>query len=101
MANENAYQAGLIKRIKERFDGAIVLKNDSRYKQGIPDWLVLYKDKWATLECKADKKSTKRPNQDIWVDKMNDMSFAAFIWPENEEEVLDALERSLKGHKKG
>lgn len=93
---ERNYQKGLIQRIKKRFPGSIVMKLDAKYKQGIPDWLVLYKDKWATLECKADKKSTKRPNQDIWVDKMNDMSFSSFIYPDNEEEVLNEMERSFK-----
>ena len=96
MANENAYQAGLIKRIKERFEGAIVLKNDSRYKQGIPDLTVFYEDKWAALECKKEKNSSHRPNQDYYVAQLDEMSFARIIFPENAEEVLDEMERSFK-----
>lgn len=94
--NENVYQRSLIKKIKEKFKGCIVLKNDSSYIQGIPDLLVLYKDKWAALECKKDAKSKHRPNQDYYVEKMNDMSFARFIYPENEKEVLDDLEGTFK-----
>ena len=98
--NENKYQMTLKKKIKDRLPEAIVLKNDPNYIQGIPDLLILYKNKWAALETKKDENAKHRPNQDYYVEKMNDMSFASFIWPENEEEVLDALERSLKRHKK-
>ena len=93
---ENKYQAGLIKRIKERFDGVIVLKNDSSYKQGIPDLTVLYKNHWAALECKQDEKSSHRPNQDYYISKMDDMSFARFISPENEEGVLNEMEQAFE-----
>ena len=93
---ERNFQGKLIKEIKSRFDGCIVLKNDAGYKQGIPDLLILYKSNWAALECKKDKNSSKRPNQDYYVAKMNDMSFAAFIYPENMEVVLNDMERSLR-----
>jgi hypothetical protein len=94
---ENRYQSQLIKRIKDRFPGSIVLKNDASYKQGIPDLTVLCGDKWATLEVKQSEDAKHRPNQDFYVDKMNSMSFSSFISPENEQEVLDAMERSFNG----
>ena len=72
------------------------MKLDPDYIQGIPDLLVLYKDKWATLECKKSAKASKRPNQEHYVKKMNDMSFSAFIFPENKEEVLDELQQSFE-----
>lgn len=93
--NENAYQAYLIKCIEKRFQGSIVLKNDPNYKQGIPDLTVLYNDRWATLEVKKSKDASKRPNQDYYVERMSNMSYSSFIYPENEEEVLDAMARSL------
>ena len=39
---ESAFQAKLIREIKKRFPGAIVLKNDPNYIQGFPDLTVLY-----------------------------------------------------------
>lgn len=95
MVKESTFQASLIKELKNRFPGSIVLKNDPTYIQGIPDLIVLYKDKWATLECKKDKHASKQPNQEYYVNAMNSMSYSAFIFPENKEEVLDEMERAL------
>ena len=88
---ENKFQAKLIKELKDTFPGCIVMKNDSSYIQGIPDLLVLYKDKWASLECKKSAEERKRPNQDHYVKKMNEMSFSSFIYPENKKEVMNEL----------
>ena len=93
---ENDFQSDLIKEIYERFPGCIVMKNDAGYLQGIPDLTVLYKNKWATLEDKREENAAHRPNQDWYVSKMNDMSFSAFIYPENKEEVLNEMERSFQ-----
>lgn len=93
---ESQFQAKLIKDLKKRFPGCIVLKSDSGYLQGIPDLLILYKNKWATLECKQSIDSKKQPNQVYYVDRMNEMSFARFICPENKEEVLHDLQRSFE-----
>lgn len=93
---ESSFQAGLIKELKEKFPGCVVLKNDANYIQGIPDLTVLYKDKWAALECKKSKKEKQQPNQDYYVNKLNGMSYASFIFPENKEEVLNELEQSFE-----
>ena len=93
---ESKFQANLIKKIKAMFKGCIVMKNDSSYIQGIPDLLVLYKDKWASLECKKTSIAAKRPNQEYYVGLMNEMSFSRFISPENEEEVLRDLSKTFK-----
>ena len=96
MAKESTYQSKLIKKLKQRFNDCIILKTDPKYKQGVPDLLLLYKDKWASLEVKASADSSHRPNQDYYVDKMKGMSYAAFIYPENEEVVLNELERTFE-----
>ncbi len=93
---ESKFQHTLIQELESRFPGCIVMKNDSSYIQGIPDLLILWKNKWASLECKKTQKSKHQPNQEYYVEKMNNMSFSAFIFPENKEEVLDDLERSFK-----
>lgn len=95
MTDENKYKTGLIKRIKKRFPGSVVFHLDSSERQGVPDLLVLYENKWAALEGKKHAKASKRPNQDYYVDKYNKMSFARVIFPENEREVLDDMERSF------
>lgn len=93
---ERNYQAKLIKKIKDQFPGCIVMKNDSSYIQGIPDLLVLYRDKWASLEVKRSATASHRPNQEYYVDLMDGMSFSRFISPENEEEVLHEMESALR-----
>lgn len=89
---ESKFQSELIRELKDRFPESIVLKNDSSYIQGIPDLTIFYFDRWATLECKKDRRANHQPNQDYYVDLMNRMSFSAFIYPENKEEVLDELD---------
>lgn len=93
---ENNFQRKLKKEIKERYPDCYVLKNDPTINQGIPDLTILYKDKWASLEVKKDKAAAKRPNQSIHVARMNDMSYAAFIYPENKEDVLHELDRHFE-----
>lgn len=88
---ENKFQANLIKKLKRLYPECFIMKNDSSYMQGVPDLLVLNKDKWATLECKKSANARHQPNQDYYVGKMNEMSFSRFIFPENEQEVLDEL----------
>lgn len=92
---ESDFQGKLIKDIKEMLPGCIVIKNDPNYLQGIPDLTILHGSKWASLECKKAKNANKQPNQEYYVDKMNEMSFSRFIYPENREVVLDELQRSL------
>ena len=93
---ERDFQSKLIKELKKLFVGCLVMKLDSSYIQGIPDLLVLYNNKWATLECKKSAKASKRPNQDYYVGLMNKMSFSRFICPENKEEVLNELQQTFK-----
>lgn len=91
---ESGFQDKLIASLKDRFEGCMVFKMD--HPQGIPDLLILYKDKWASLECKKSKNATRQPNQEYYVEKMNKMSFSKIIYPENKEDVLNALQRSFQ-----
>lgn len=90
---ERGYQGRLIKKLKKLFPGCMVLKNDSSYIQGIPDLIVLYGNKWAMLECKKAANSKRQPNQPYYVELLNKMSFARFISPNNEEEVIHELKQ--------
>ena len=90
---ENKFQSKLIKELKKEFPGCMVLKNDPTYLQGVPDLLVLYKNKWCALEVKRSVTAKHQPNQDYYVDKMNEMSHSAFIYPENKDQVMNDLRR--------
>ena len=93
---ESKFQSSLIKDIKKRFPGCVVLKNDPEYIQGFPDLTIFYKDKWAALECKKDANASHQANQDYYIQQLNEMSFASFIYPENKQEVLDDLQRTFE-----
>ena len=92
---ERDFQAKLSKELKGMFKGCIIVKNDPNYIQGIPDLLILYNDRWAALEVKKSATAHHQPNQEYYVDLMDQMSFAAFIYPENKEEILYELQQAL------
>lgn len=92
---ESQFQSGLIKRINGLFPGCFILKNDSSYVQGVPDLIVLYESFWAMLEVKKSISARTQPNQDYWVEQLNQMSFAAYVYPENVEDVLYELQRAF------
>jgi len=93
---ENQYQAKLIKKLRDRFPGCVIMKNDSSYQQGIPDLTLLWNEYWASLDVKVSGEAVTQPNQIHFIEKLNEMSFAAFIFPENEEEVLNALQQAFE-----
>jgi hypothetical protein len=93
---ERDYQKSLIRKIRDLFPDCVVLKNDTDYQQGIPDLLVLFEDRWAMLEVKASDEAPIQMNQEYFVQRFNEMSFAAFVYPENEEKVLYELQRAFE-----
>lgn len=93
---EGKFKADLKKEIEHRFPGSMVIHLDATEKQGIPDLLILYRDKWAALEGKESRRASHRPNQDYYVNLMDKMSYAAFIYPENKEEILDELQSAFE-----
>lgn len=96
MARESGFESRLIEELRRRYPGAVLLKNDPRHLQGIPDRLILYGPSWAAFEVKAHKTAPCRPNQKYYVDVLNEMSYASFVYPENEEVFLDEIHRALR-----
>lgn len=90
---ESGFQKDLMDEIRAKYPGCMIMKNDSGYIQGIPDWTILYKDKWAVLEAKRDKDAKKQPNQPYYVEQLDKMSFSRIVYPENKDEVLSELEK--------
>jgi hypothetical protein len=97
---EATYQANLIKKLQKMFPGCFILKNDPSVNQGVPDLLILFKDKWAMLEVKQSETSPERPNQPYFVKLFNKMSFASFIHPKNEKQVLHDLQSTFGANRK-
>lgn len=94
---ENEYKRGLKKRIEARFPRCLVLKNDEQMLQGIPDITILWGSCYAVLEVKRSASAPFRPNQEWYLEEVVMMGGIAFvIYPENEEEVLDAVQQSFE-----
>lgn len=93
---ESKFQASLIRDIKEMFPGCFVLKNDANYMQGIPDLIILFKDKYAVLEVKKSKDAKHRPNQDYYIEKFGKWVYSSFVSPETKKEVLDGLHSAFE-----
>lgn len=90
---ESQFQRDLVDELKMIFPGSLIFKNET--KQGLPDLTILYQDRWALLECKKSRAANHQPNQDYYVERANEMSFARFIFPENKQEVLDELQQAF------
>jgi hypothetical protein len=97
---ESKFQSNLIKEIKEMLPDCIVLKTDPNYIQGFPDLLILWRDKWASLEVKKSINAPHQPNQEYYVNVMDYMSFSRSIYPENKEEVLNAIQQSFRSKRR-
>lgn len=92
---ENAYQRKLIRKLKRMFPGCEILKNDSQYLQGVLDLTILWGPLWAMLEVKTSRDAPFRPNQEYYIKRFDEMAFASSICPEDEEEVLTALQQAF------
>lgn len=97
---EAQYQSTLIKKLQKMFPGCQILKNDPSHQQGMLDLTILYNESWAMLEVKMSPNSPLQPNQEYFVSQLDDMSFAAIIHPENEEDVLNALQEAFASRRR-
>ena len=95
MALESAVQALIIKELEEQYPGAVVLKTDPSYIQGFPDLLFLQDYFWAALEVKMAEYSSRQPNQEYWVDRLDLLSFSRFIYPSNRNRVFNELDNAF------
>jgi hypothetical protein len=97
---ESKYQLHVVQRLELEFPGCLVIRNDPRLVQGIQDLLVLFRDRWAALEVKISSTAPERPNQRHYVERLNEMSYSTFIFPENEDEVFNELQLALGNRRK-
>lgn len=98
---ERQYQAKLVKVLLKLIPGCEVIVTDGNYIQGIPDLLILAPNgKWAVLEVKKSENAKLQPNQEWYVNAWGQKAaFGSFIYPENEKEVLFALQQSLESRR--
>lgn len=92
---ESEFKQAFFKEVKGMLSGCVIITGNSASQQGIPDTLILFRDKWAALEFKRSATAKKRPNQPYFIEKFGEMSFASFVYPENKEEVLNALREAF------
>ena len=84
-------------RLEREFPECVVLRGDPNiHFQGIPDYIVLNGDRWASLEVKRASKAKRQPNQEFYTDLFGSYSYASFISPENEEVIFDELRSALR-----
>lgn len=94
---ESDFQKKLIEKLEMTFPGSIVMKNDPTYIQGIPDLTMLYKNMFVAFECKRSESSSRRPNQEWYINKIKEMGgLAYFIYPENMEEIINDISRNIR-----
>lgn len=96
MTPESMFVRRLIAKIEQEYPGAIILKNDANSLQGFPDRLILWRNYWAAFEAKAHAEAYRQPNQPYYINLLNQMSYAKFVYPENEKEFLDGLQQTLR-----
>ena len=83
-------------QIRERLPECVIVKQDPNTSfQGVPDHLILCPTGWAALETKRGPNGQREPNQEYYIEKFGEMSFAAFVDPTNMDEVLDDLQQAL------
>ena len=96
---ESVFKKLVIDELEAMYPEAIILKNDAGSLQGIADLLILFGNTWAALEFKKSKHAPRRPNQDYYIEKLDGMSYATYIYPENKDEVYDAIQSTFGSHR--
>jgi len=91
---ESIFERKLVEKLEAMYPGAYVIKNNPNYRQGFPDRIFLYDNFWAAFDTKREASASHQPNQAYYIKRLNQMSLAMFVYPENEQEFLDAIQRS-------
>lgn len=96
---EKDFQAKVIRELKAM--GLAVIKNQANpgVPNGFPDILALGEGIYFALECKTSARAKKQPRQDYWVKKLNEWSYAAFIYPANHDKIMAEIKYMVTGGK--
>lgn len=93
---ESKFERKLVKKLERQYPGAYVIKTNPNHIQGFPDRIFLYNDFWAAFDAKRSRTASVRPNQRHYIEQLDHMSFGMFVYPENEEEFLNEIQRALR-----
>ena len=93
---EADFQSKIVKWLRSK--GCMVLKyqQNATTRAGIPDIIFLKEGFWGAIEVKKSKTAKFRPGQKEMVAKMNEMSWAKAVYPENFDETKKELEEILR-----
>ena len=96
MRRETKFKKMFKKKLKRLYPECIIVEADPTYFWSVPDVYFFLGSFWAALEFKRTEGSSRRPNQEYWVEVLDKMSFARFVYPGVEEEVLSELEAAIQ-----
>lgn len=93
---ESKFERNIVQKLLDLYPGAIILKTHPNYIQGFPDRLALVGDSWFAFELKRSERAIHQPNQDYYIELLRNMSYANFVYPENEQEFLYEIQRIFR-----
>lgn len=88
-------QQKLIKFLKSKGCYVIKTRPGMGIPVGCPDVIALHEGWWGAFECKAAKNARYQPLQKETIDKLAVWSEAFVVYPENLDEVIAHLEKTL------
>lgn len=92
---EQKLQTEITKWLRQKGCYVIKLNATAGVPVGAPDVLALKDGFWVALEIKASKTAHKQPLQQETIDKLDEWSYAKFVWPDNWPLIQSELERML------
>lgn len=92
---ESDFKQMFFDELRDILPGCLILRGNSAWIQGFPDNVVLHRDGWFAFEFKRGPRAKRRPNQEYYIDLLDDMSYSTFVDPTNYREVLDAVQQAF------
>lgn len=92
---EAKFQAKIISWLKKQGCLPIKYEQNATTKAGIPDIIFFKEGFWGALEVKKSKTAKFQPLQKEMIAKMDEMSWARAVYPENWDEIKKELEEIL------
>lgn len=90
-SKESAFQSDLLRWLRLKGCFVIKLQAGPGVPIGTPDILFAHNGFYGFIEVKLNKRSRLQPGQKEMVKKLNDMSYAKIVYPENFSELEEDL----------